>query len=468
MKRNKAYSTRMMLALLLVLSLALSACGNGNSGGGNEPAAGTNTPPATQGGEEKKDPVTITMWDKAGGMADAINERVEKFNSERDDIQINFIQQGSDGFEDNLRLAFQSKQGPDIFPASPTIALYKAGFLQPLEDVLDPQILEDFAAFGKNGLTVFEGKTYAVPINAVTVRLVYNKDLFREAGLDPEQPPTTFSEFVDYARIISEKGAGEYFGVGLPLKWNGFMDWHLDPLVLSTDMELTKKGLFNLRTQQFETIKYKPVIEMLREIVSNNWAYPGASTLDNDPMRSAFAEGKIGMFIGASWDVGTLNEQFNTTVDWSAAPIPVPDGEQALRHISNAGKNWALSADTKHPEEAAEVLEYLVGAETSQELQKKGLLNALNPAANDEQYMPEGVEQFKHFVPGELDQQFPADPTSLLKIQGNNYSSAVMELILTNKEIDPVLENLAKVYTDAYTKLVQSGEIDPSHYSMAE
>ncbi|MFS0726720.1 ABC transporter substrate-binding protein [Paenibacillus sp. 1P07SE] len=453
MQRN--YKSRLLKLALCSLTAAVIMSGCGQNGAGDPEGAGN---------QQRNTPVTLTVWDKGGGMGDAVRKLIDDFNSEHTDIQANLVHQGSDSYEDTVRLAFQSRQGPDLFVVNGPEKLYQAGFLLPLDDILSEETLAIYKPHGRKGSTIFNDQLYAASTSAVTIRLVYNKDLFREAGLDPEQPPATFSELKAYAQAISEAGNGEYFGLGLPMKWSGFMDWHIDPLVLATDLNLTKKGLFNRSEQVYETAKYAPVIEVMREIVSNKWAYPGASTLDNDPMRSAFAEGKIGMYMGASWDIATLNEQFNTTVDWAAAHIPVEDGKEALQHISNAGQPWSVSADTKHPQEVGVLLEYLLGEQVSQSLQKQGLLNSLHPAAATEESMPEGVEQFKYFIPAELDRQFPGDPTGFLKIQGKSYQDTIIELILTDQPIIETLEAVSDTYTEAYNKAVQDGAIDEELY----
>ncbi len=52
-----------------------------------------------------------------------------------------------------------------------------------------------------------EGKTWSVPFQRSTVLLYYNKDMFKEAGLDPEQAPTTWDEVVDYGKKTDERWA---------------------------------------------------------------------------------------------------------------------------------------------------------------------------------------------------------------------------------------------------------------------
>src|SRR5690606_17849674 len=52
-----------------------------------------------------------------------------------------------------------------------------------------------------------DGKRVSVPVSANNPGLIYNKDLYREAGLDPEEPPTTWDEVLEHGKtIVQETG----------------------------------------------------------------------------------------------------------------------------------------------------------------------------------------------------------------------------------------------------------------------
>ena len=51
-----------------------------------------------------------------------------------------------------------------------------------------------------------DGQLYSMPFNTSNAVLYYNKDMFREAGLDPDKPPATFSEFREYAKKMTKDG----------------------------------------------------------------------------------------------------------------------------------------------------------------------------------------------------------------------------------------------------------------------
>ncbi len=53
----------------------------------------------------------------------------------------------------------------------------------------------------ENGKTA--GKTWGIPFQRSTIVMYYNKDLFKQAGLDPEQPPTTWDEMVAMGKQLT-------------------------------------------------------------------------------------------------------------------------------------------------------------------------------------------------------------------------------------------------------------------------
>ena len=78
-----------------------------------------------------------------------------------------------------------------------------AGYLQALpEDAFNPEMIEkDF--FPLVSAAKVDGKYYALPTAVRSLALIWNKDLFKKAGLDPEIPPKTLDELVEYAQKLT-------------------------------------------------------------------------------------------------------------------------------------------------------------------------------------------------------------------------------------------------------------------------
>lgn len=81
-----------------------------------------------------------------------------------------------------------------------------------------------FPAFMENSQT--GGKTWGIPFQRSTVVQYWNKDLFREAGLDPEKPPQTWAELVEFAQKLTKRdAAGTTTQWGVQIPSSGFPYW---------------------------------------------------------------------------------------------------------------------------------------------------------------------------------------------------------------------------------------------------
>ncbi|MDN7245111.1 ABC transporter substrate-binding protein [Planococcus shenhongbingii] len=77
--------------------------------------------------------------------------------------------------------------------------------------------------------TLYEGDSYGIPFNTDTRVLFYNKDAFKEVGLDPEKPPTTWAELEEYAKKLDKKAGQDYDRVGFYPLWGiGYDVWLLN------------------------------------------------------------------------------------------------------------------------------------------------------------------------------------------------------------------------------------------------
>lgn len=409
-------------------------------------------------------PTTVTLWVQNSRGTPLMHHLIDEFNQQNRDIRLQLLVQSSDAYTQAMRLAFQSHQAPDVFLTGSLGPLsITHHWSLPLNSIINKDVLRAYQPYLQPGENSYQGVVYSIPTEAQTSRLMYNRTLFRAAGLDPRKPPTTYSELLNDAQRITESAHGNAFGFGMPMKGGRLLQWNIDPLVLATHPHLTKQGLFDQRTQRYQMTLYQPAIALYRALVKHQWVYPGAPTLDSDMARSAFARGKIGMMIGASFDLKVINKQFQSTVDWDAAPLPVPDGDKLVQSPSYNGLAYAISASTPHPQAAARVLEYLVSVPVMQQLEQAGEINALLPAAHSPVWWPKRQPGFSGFLPTSLDVPVSNGPSGFLRIQGLTYGGVISKLIERNDEpLLPALNALNQQYDAAYQGGVHDGSVDAS------
>jgi ABC-type glycerol-3-phosphate transport system substrate-binding protein len=165
-------------------------------------------------GQNEKRPegeVTITFWHSfISSTIPALNALIQKFEKENPGIRINaqYIPSG-DALIQKLITAVQSKTAPDV-------SWLHSDFLEDLVKADAIYKMEHFIK-GENGLSEedlndiypaliqfssWQGTLYSLPMEATNLALLYNKTMFRNAGLDPEKPPKDWNELYEFPKNL--------------------------------------------------------------------------------------------------------------------------------------------------------------------------------------------------------------------------------------------------------------------------
>jgi len=98
-----------------------------------------------------------------------------------------------------------------------------------------------FPGFMKNSQT--GGKTWGIPFQRSTVVLYWNKEAFKEAGLEPSRPPATWTEQVEYAKKLTRRDAtGHVARWGLQVPSSGFPYWLFQGFTTQNDVLLMNEA----------------------------------------------------------------------------------------------------------------------------------------------------------------------------------------------------------------------------------
>jgi multiple sugar transport system substrate-binding protein len=326
---------RTLWSAILVAGLVVSA-GCGSASG----------PDAASGGS----PGRLVVWDWKSGDATAssyVKKAKADFAKRHPGVTVEFVAQPFEQYYTLLGAAIQAGKGPDVmlFNGGGQIR-DRADSLLPLDEYVrdDEKRLAGWEAFTK------DGKTYAAPVTLQGHPIYYNKSLYRKAGLDPEQPATSWDEFVADCRTITEatgarcllSGLGS--GVLSPTEYDdwiaGRRDWSSPAVkrVFSLWKEADDKGLnndgvnstamFNDAFAAFQSTKAAHVIGLMSDI--GHW--------------KDFAE-----FLDAD-DVGVMKPP---AVAAGATPSLPYDG----------GIGYAVAKWTKDPEVAADLVRSLTSTD---------------------------------------------------------------------------------------------------------
>lgn len=158
----------------------------------------------------------------------------------------------------------------------------------------------------------FDGTQWGVPVAFSTKALYWNKDLFRQAGLDPETPPRTWAEEIAFAKQIKEKTG--IAGYGLPAKtfdntMHQFMHW----VYTNNGQVLDAEG--NVVMDSPEVLA---ALQAYKDIAP--WSVEGATAYEQNEIRAIFLDGKAGMIQSGSGAAFRLKD---SKIDWGIATLPV-------------------------------------------------------------------------------------------------------------------------------------------------
>lgn len=192
--------------IITVFMLALTACSQPAS---NKPAE-TPTPEPKK-AEAGSEVTKVVWWHSMGGeLGKAVDQLVGQFNSSRKDIQVEAIYQGTyDESLNKMKASLDSKSGPTI------IQVYEIGSrfmidskaITPMQKFIDKDNF-DLSQLEENILSyyTFNDQLYSMPFNTSNPIMYYNKTLFKQAGLDPENPPKTYEEVAEAAKALTKDG----------------------------------------------------------------------------------------------------------------------------------------------------------------------------------------------------------------------------------------------------------------------
>jgi sn-glycerol 3-phosphate transport system substrate-binding protein len=150
--------------------------------------------------------VSITFWHSETASAkDNLVKLVDRFNASQNEVKVEAIFQGND--QDLALKLITSLRGGDV----PTVAYMSEPYTEPMIDSESVVPVQDYVDRDEYDVSDFppaalayytvDGTLYAMPCGLAVPLMYYNKNPFREVGLDPEQPPRDLDE----ARAASEK-----------------------------------------------------------------------------------------------------------------------------------------------------------------------------------------------------------------------------------------------------------------------
>lgn len=352
-------------------------------------------------------PVTISFYNynlaSASAGADATKELLATFEKKFPNVKVETIAVPSNEIMSRVQADIVAGRQPDVAQLVFRDLIYIANDLgaNALEDMVSSDELKNhLAGMIPQGLELgkVDGKTYGLAYTFSTPILYYNADLFRQAGLDPDKPPKTWTDVDAAGRAIREKTGKNGFFPGAYGPVDGTFVYQA--IVMSNGGKVRDGNKLT-----FADTNAADAVKMLRGMVENG----AHAKIDVASPSDTFAAGNLGMFLYTSAVYGSYKKAAKDKFDLRMAPMP-SFGEKPTAPTNSGSALFVFSRDPAKQRAAYELLKFLTSKDAYTVITSKiGYLplrldivddpNYLGPWIKENPMFRANLEQLDHLTP---------------------------------------------------------------------
>ncbi len=279
------------------------------------------------------------------------------------DFQVEIIEVPQNQYEDKAKMMLMAQEATDLIMVdAPNIASYaSSGMLEPLNMFWEKNDFADLTESMQETVQ-WQGKIWAAPLNDATCLLFYNKLIFEKAGIIPAHDMSdswSLDELLENAvKLTKRNQKGEIIQYGLqPVMFTpdnlvegmAFTQmlylWWFGGSILDESMTRAS-GFFN-SPESLDALKYFRSLYVTQQVAP---LYE---------ISNGFVDGKVAMWITGPWMLGTWRDNYPDFFQNGWGIMPLPHG---IVEASPSGSwNIAMTAQSKHKQEAWQALEALTG-----------------------------------------------------------------------------------------------------------
>ena len=294
---------------------------------------------------------TVTIWHWMSDRQDAFLELAKRYEEEAG-IKIKFeLYAPSDAYTQKIRAAGQTTTLPDIFgilgEKRDFASFINVGHIYNLTEEMNKDggawknklfnkalAVNEFSEGNSFGV---EPGIYGVPIDVMNIQMVYNKDLFKKAGLDPDNPPATWDEFLQANTLLKENGIQGLVNYAFNIMGGEKVVDTIRGKVPYTDPDWVK--VFDLFRQMRD-----------EEVLAN-----GVVTMVNKTAEQLFANNRAAFAFNGSWCVNVY-QGMNPDLDYGVMLPPRASDRHPMMIWGGAGSSFMVN---KHSDNSGKAIEFL-------------------------------------------------------------------------------------------------------------
>jgi len=411
-------------------------------------------------GSNNLETIKITFWHSfVASTRNALNELINDFKQEYPKININaqYVPTG-DALVQKLITAIQSNTAPDISwihadfidkLAGAKAIYHMRKFIDGPEGFSEEELNDIFYPLIESA--TWRDTLFALPMEATSLALFYNKDLFKKAGLNPDLPPKTWTELKEYTKKLTvdkdSDGKIDQYGFYVPvfptsgplnlwmiLQWTPFL-WQAGGQLLTTDKI----------TVQFNSDPGVQALELWKILYD-------IQTFGNFSMSHdlGFSSQSVAMILDGPWNLPRYRKIKNFT--WAVAPLPKGPVRQAT-YLS--GEYLVIFKQSAHPHQAWKFLKWMLRPETQAKFSiNSGYLPVKRSTLELKSYREhlQNDEAIRTFI-NQIDISESRRLPNYYRVEFNRFvARALEESILGNENPRKVLNKMAELANDLLKK----------------
>ncbi|MDK2895882.1 MAG: multiple sugar transport system substrate-binding protein [Candidatus Atribacteria bacterium] len=299
---------------------------------------------------------TLKWWTGTWNEKPA-KELISEFEEQNPEVKIEPAFIPWEGMNEKYLVALRGGTAPDIMCIAVgwVYEWAKPGLLIPLDQYIE-ESNTDFADWmaGAWNTAVVDSSVYSIPYRSDCYCLFYNKDLFEKIGLNPEQPPQNWNEYLEHAIALTSESEKVYgsgiISAGEPLNLNA----RVLPFVYQNSGSVVNEN----RTKA--AINEKPAVDAIKwvtDLYTKHHVEPPSNIQNNaDEVFELFKNGAVAMCMGAPYNIPLAKE---AGVNLGTALLPA-NPDTGRRDVEMGGWNLAITKYSSIPGTAFKFIDFLV------------------------------------------------------------------------------------------------------------
>jgi len=321
--------------------------------------------PAEEAAEEVVEVKKCRLWfwgeDEAVGLTAWWEENAKLYNEMHPDVEWEITHLDIDAIYTGLQAAMEAGDAPElhtVWSGMTTLQYAFTGEALPVSDYVSEEAISH-VALGSRQATYWNGKLWSMGYYLDPWYSMYNKQVWADSGLDPDNPPTTYEDFLDALQKIKDAGFTPY---AIGMKDGYYADFFSSPMGASFYNDISELRLAVLGEDSFADAPHNGWWKVVQDLRDRGFFNEDAMSLSLGEVMDVFAVGDVG-FTNVVQPQAVYAGSILGDENIGVMVQPVPSDAALAGYCPIPANPLMIPAVAKYPEEAGKFLEFATSME---------------------------------------------------------------------------------------------------------